>query len=58
VAQHRESPVQFRRGRKPVLHNEFFLFANRSTEDVNFVRKMFWADFTGSGHANFYDFTW
>ncbi len=25
---------------------------------MNFVRKMFWADFTGGGHANFYDFTW
>jgi len=58
VARHRESLVQFRRGGKPVLHNEFFLFANRATDDVNFVRKMFWADFTGGGHANFYDFTW
>jgi hypothetical protein len=58
VARHRASLVSFRRGGKPVLHNEFFLFANRSTDDVNFVRKMFWADFTAGGHANFYDFTW
>ncbi|MBI4326250.1 MAG: hypothetical protein HY674_13445 [Chloroflexi bacterium] len=58
VARHRASLVKFRRGGKPVLHNEFFLFANRSTDDVNFVRKMIWADFTGGGHANFYDFTW
>jgi hypothetical protein len=58
VARHRESLMRFRQGGKPILHNEFFLFANRSTDDVNFVRKMFWADFTGGGHANFYDFTW
>ncbi|MHB1035943.1 MAG: putative collagen-binding domain-containing protein [Pirellulales bacterium] len=58
VARHRASLMQFRQGNKPVLHNEFFLFAQRSTDDVNFVRKMFWADFTGGGHANFYDFTW
>jgi len=58
LARHHASLVRFRQGRKPVLHNEFFLFAYRSTEDVNFVRKMFWADFTGGGHANFYDFTW
>jgi len=58
VARHRASLVKFRRAGKPVLHNEFFLFANRSTDDPNFVRKMFWADFTGGGHANFYDFTW
>ncbi|MBI4583147.1 MAG: hypothetical protein HY717_03910 [Planctomycetes bacterium] len=58
VARHRESLVAFRRAGKPVLHNEFFLFANRSTDDPDFVRWMFWADFTGCGHANFYDFTW
>jgi hypothetical protein len=58
AARHRESLMQFRLGEKPVLHNEFFLFANRSTDDLNFVRKMFWADFTGGGHTNFYDFTW
>jgi len=58
VLRHRQSLVVFRQGKKPVLHNEFFLFANRSTADLNFVRKMFWADFTGGGHANFYDFTW
>jgi len=58
IARHRQSLILLRRGGKPVLHNEFFLFANRSTDDPNFVRKMFWADFTGGGHANFYDFTW
>ena len=58
VARHRASLQRFRQGNKPVLHNEFFLFAQRSTDDVNFVRKMFWADFTGGGQANFYDFTW
>lgn len=57
VARHRESLIRFRQGGEPVLHNEFFLFAHRSTDDVNFVRRMFWADFTGGGHANFYDFT-
>jgi Putative collagen-binding domain of a collagenase len=58
LARHRASLVRFRQGHKPVLHNEFFLFARRSTDDVNFVRKMVWADFTGGGQANFYDFTW
>ncbi len=58
VARHRKSLIEFRRAGKPVLHNEFFLFANRSTDDLHFVRKMFWADFTGGGHANFFDFTW
>jgi hypothetical protein len=29
-----------------------------SPDDPNFVRWMFWADFTGGGHVNFYDFTW
>ena len=58
VARHRDSLVAFGRGGKPVSHNEFFLFANRSTDDPNFVRKMFWADFTGGGHTNFYDFPW
>jgi len=58
LARHRASLMQFRRGNKPVLHNEFFLFARGSTADVNFVRKMYWADFTGGGYANFYDFTW
>ena len=41
---------------KPVIHNEYFLFANRSTDDVNFPRKMMWADFTAGGHSNFFDF--
>lgn len=58
VARHRASLIAFRRGGKPVSHNEFFLFANRSTDDPNFVRKMFWANFTAGGHANFYDFRW
>ena len=42
---------------KPVCHNEYFLFANRSTDDADFPRKMMWADFTGGGHSNFFDFT-
>jgi hypothetical protein len=58
VARHRASLIAFRSGGKPVTHNEFFLFANRSTDDPNFVRKMFWANFTAGGHANFYDFRW
>lgn len=57
VARHRDSLIGYRRSGKPVVHNEFFLSANRSTADPNFVRKMFWADFTGGGHANFYDFS-
>ncbi|MBI4602269.1 MAG: hypothetical protein HY721_09945 [Planctomycetes bacterium] len=58
TARHRRSLVDLRRGGKPVLHNEFFLFARGSTADPSFVRKMLWADFTGGGHANLYDFTW
>ena len=58
LARHRRSLIAFREGGKPVLHNEFFLFANRSTDDPGFVRKTLWADFTGGGHANFFDFTW
>lgn len=56
VRNHHAALLRFRVG-KPVLHNEYFLFANRSTDDVNFPRKMMWADFTAGGHSNFYDFT-
>lgn len=52
---HYEALLGFRAG-KPVCHNEYFLFANRSTDDVNFPRKMMWADFTAGGHSNFFDF--
>ena len=52
---HHDALLQFRVGR-PVSHNEYFLYANRSTDDVNFPRKMMWADFTAGGHSNFYDF--
>jgi len=56
VRNHHDALLHFRAG-KPVSHNEYFLFANRSTHDVNFPRKMMWADFTAGGHSNFYDFT-
>jgi len=55
VARHHNSLLDFRRG-KPVVHNEFFLYANRSTDDPNFVRKMMWGDVLAGGHANFFDF--
>jgi hypothetical protein len=53
---HHNALLRFRVG-KPVCHNEYFLFANRSTDDVNFPRKMMWANFTAGGHSNFFDFT-
>ena len=53
---HHKAMLNFRAG-KPISHNEYFLFANRSTADVNFPRKMMWANFTAGGHSNFYDFT-
>jgi hypothetical protein len=56
VYNHHEALLRFRVG-KPVCHNEYFLFANRSTDDTNFPRKMMWADFTAGGHSNFFDFT-
>lgn len=56
VRNHHASLLSFRVG-KPVSHNEYFLFANRSTGDFNFPRKMMWADFTAGGHSNFFDFT-
>ena len=56
VCNHHKALLEFRVG-KPVSHNEFFLYANKSTDDVNFVRKMMWADFTAGGHSNFFDFT-
>jgi hypothetical protein len=56
VRNHHDALLRFRVG-KPVSHNEYFLFANRSTHDVNFPRKMMWADFTAGGHSNFFDFT-
>jgi hypothetical protein len=55
VARHHDSLLDFRRG-KPVIHNEFFLYANRSTDDPNFVRKMIWGDVLAGGHTNFFDF--
>jgi hypothetical protein len=56
VHNHHSALLRFRVG-KPVCHNEYFLFTNRSTDDVNFPRKMMWADFTAGGHSNFFDFT-
>ncbi len=56
VRNHRAALLCFRVG-KPVSHNEYFLYANRSTDDINFPRKMMWADFTAGGHSNFFDFT-
>lgn len=56
VRSHHAALLRFRVG-KPVSHNEYFLFANRSTDDVNFPRKMIWADFTAGGHSNFFDFS-
>ncbi|UCG50157.1 MAG: hypothetical protein JSU94_10275 [Phycisphaerales bacterium] len=56
VRNHHASLVGYRAG-KPVSHNEYFLYANRSTDDVNFPRKMMWADFTAGGHSNFFDFS-
>ncbi|MFQ6096851.1 MAG: hypothetical protein ACE5O2_03930 [Armatimonadota bacterium] len=56
VLRHHDLLMKFRAG-KPVTHNEFFLYANRSTQDPDFVRKMMWGDFTAGGHANFYDFS-
>ncbi len=56
VRNHHDALLRFRAG-KPVSHNEYFLFANRSTHDVHFPRKMMWADFTGGGHSNFFDFS-
>ena len=55
VKSHHDALLGFRAG-KPVIHNEYFLYANRSTDDPNFVRKMMWGDFTAGGHSNFYDF--
>jgi len=55
VRNHHAALLRFRVG-KPVSHNEYFLYANRSTDDVNFPRKMMWADFTAGGHSNFFDF--
>ncbi len=55
VQNHHAALLRFRVG-KPVSHNEYFLFANRSTDDVNFPRKIMWADFTAGGHSNFFDF--
>lgn len=55
VHNHHAALLRFRVG-KPVSHNEYFLFANRSTDDANFPRKMMWADFTAGGHSNFFDF--
>jgi hypothetical protein len=55
VRNHHASLLRFRVG-KPVCHNEYFLFANRSTDDANFPRKMMWSDFTAGGHSNFFDF--
>jgi hypothetical protein len=55
VRNHHIALMRFRVG-KPVSHNEYFLYANRSTDDVNFPRKMMWADFTAGGHSNFFDF--
>lgn len=55
VRNHHLALLRFRAG-KPVIHNEYFLFANRSTDDVNFPRKIMWADFTAGGHSNFFDF--
>jgi len=55
VYNHHLALLRFRVG-KPVIHNEYFLFANRSTDDANFPRKMMWADFTAGGHSNFFDF--
>jgi hypothetical protein len=56
VNNHHTALLRFRCG-KPVCHNEYFLFANRSTNDANFPRKMMWADFTAGGHSNFFDFS-
>lgn len=56
VRNHRAALLDFRVG-KPVSHNEYFLYANRSTDDINFPRKMMWADFTAGGHSDFFDFT-
>ena len=56
VASHHAALLGFRVGR-PVSHNEYFLFVNRSTDDVNFPRKMMWADFTAGGHSNLFDFS-
>lgn len=56
VYNHHNALLQFRIG-KPICHNEYFLFANRSTDDADFPRKMMWADFTAGGHSNFFDFT-
>ena len=56
IDNHHRALLRFRVG-KPVIHNEYFLFANRSTDDVDFVRKMMWGDFTAGGHSNFFDFT-
>ncbi|MCZ6795135.1 MAG: DUF6298 domain-containing protein [Planctomycetota bacterium] len=55
IQRHHRGLLGFRVG-KPVLHNEYFLFANRSTSDVHFPRKMMWGDFTAGGHSNFFDF--
>lgn len=55
VKSHHDALLRFRAG-KPVVHNEYFLYANRSTDDSNFVRKMMWGDFTAGGHSNFFDF--
>jgi len=56
IYNHHNALLRFRIG-KPVCHNEYFLFANRSTDHVDFPRKMMWADFTAAGHSNFFDFT-
>ncbi|UCG56742.1 MAG: hypothetical protein JSU70_17985 [Phycisphaerales bacterium] len=56
VRNHHMALLRLRVG-KPICHNEYFLFANRSTDDVNLPRKMMWGDFTAGGHSNFFDFT-
>ncbi len=55
IKNHHDVLLKYRAG-KPITHNEFFLYANQSTDDPNFVRKMMWGDFTAGGHVNFYDF--
>jgi hypothetical protein len=56
VKRHHDALLRFRAG-KPIVHNEYFLYANGGTDDPNFVRKMMWGDFTAGGHSNLYDFT-
>lgn len=54
---HRAALLRYRVG-KPVSHNEYFLYVNRSTDDVHFPRKMMWVDFTAGGHSNLFDFSY